>query len=51
MNINFLNIELIENPFSIENIHFEYHNELALDDLWIDFDTNYDKAVIPSSIQ
>ena len=46
---NKIYLETVQNLFSKENIHYEYHNELALNDLWFNFEKKYKQFIISKS--
>lgn len=43
------NLKTVQNIFSKENIHFEYYNELVLNDLWINFEKKLNQIIISKS--
>ena len=44
-----INLETVQNIFSKENINYEYYNEKALNDLWINFEKKYNQIIISKS--
>ena len=43
------NLKTVQNIFSKENIHFEYYNELVLNDLWINFEKKLNQMTVSKS--
>ena len=43
------NLKTVQNIFSQENINYEYYNELALNDLWINFEKKLNQIIISKS--
>ena len=44
-----IDLETVQSVFSKENIHYEYYNEIALNDLWINFEKKYNQIIILKS--
>ena len=44
-----INLKTVQDIFSKESIHYEYFNELALTDLWINFEKKLDQIIISKS--
>ena len=44
-----INLKTVQNIFSKESIHYEYYNELALNDLWINFEKKNDQIIVSKS--
>ena len=44
-----INLKTVQNIFSKESIHYDYYNELALNDLWIKFEKKRDQMIISKS--
>ena len=46
-----INLKTVQNIFSKESINYEYYNELALNDLWINFETKDKQIDISKSVK
>ena len=44
-----INLKTVQNIFSKESIHYEYYNELALNDLWINVEKKRDQMIVSKS--
>ena len=44
-----INLKTVQNIFSKESIHYEYYNELALNDLWINLEKKRDQMNVSKS--